>query len=145
MNWERTLENYERANRRIGRTFILLGTVIAVFGIVSVYLNFEYLCIQAFGTIPPDTNSALAFMAFSLPYLFTGIGLGLLGITIERKLNLKNAKVPLVVLIFLPAIYSVTKFSLAYLMGTYYPPISVLRETLLTAVLIAGYILLKRG
>ncbi|ADT84080.1 hypothetical protein [Thermococcus barophilus] len=144
MNWEKTLRDYERTNRRIGRIFILLGIVIAVFGIINVYLNFEYLCIQAFGTVYPNTSSALAFTAFLLPYLFTGTGLGLLGITIERKLNLKNAEVPLVVLILLPIMYSTTKFLLSSLMETYYSPISMIESVLISVFLIAGYLFTKK-
>ena len=138
MNWERTLKHYERANRRIGQIFVLLGIATAVFGLANVYLNFEYLCIQAFGTIYPNTSSALAFAMFSLPYLFTGIGLVLLGVTIERK---KNAKMPLLVLILLPAVYSITKFSLAYLVGVYYSSVGMMRNVLLSGFFIAGYMI----
>jgi len=138
MGWESQLDDYLRAHRRVKWFFLLMGFAVLVIGAATTYLRLEELCFENFGYACEVTPLKLIYL--TLHYVFWGIALAVLGIALERKLNLENSGIYFVFLTFLPLIYGLTKYVLARGFGLSFTPSYLVKFAFASAVLLAVYI-----
>ena len=138
MTWEKELNSYLRANRRIKLVFVTSGVLLMAFGLLRVYFNLEELYLTNFGR-PLVDITALEFLYLMLPYIFWGLALIIAGIILEKKLSVESAALYSVILALLPVAYAFAKLLLVNELGIN-PHVSYLKYVVLSAVLLGAYL-----